>query len=181
MRRFFPMNILQKYRIAFIVESIWLIILGTIAITAPFIATLSIELMVGGIILLGGSAQLYKSFKTIHEPGGALSLASAIISMLVGAFMLIYPMAGIQTLTLLTTIFFLAEGITKIRISLEIKGTPNWGWLLSSGIIALLMAGIILSGWPETSLWIIGPLVGINMTLFGFSLLALAIHIPTNE
>ncbi|WP_162180768.1 HdeD family acid-resistance protein [Neochlamydia sp. EPS4] len=175
------MNILQKYRIAFIVESILLIILGGIAITAPFIATLSIELMVGSIILLGGGAQLYKSFKAIHEPGGALSLACAIISMLVGACMLIYPMAGMQTLTLLTALFFLVEGIIKISISLEIKGTPNWGWLLSSGIIALLMSGIILSGWPETSRWIIGPLVGINMTWFGFSLLALAIHIPTTK
>lgn len=172
------MDFLQQYRTAFIIESILLIILGIVAIILPFYATLSVELVIGWILLLGGVVQLYKSIKTIKEPGGAISLAAAIIYIAVGVLMLIYPLTGILTLTLLVGIFFLLEGIAKIAFSFELKPAQNWGWLLISGIIALLMSGIILWGWPETALWVIGLLVGINMVFFGFSLLALVSNLP---
>lgn len=172
------MDFLQQHRTAFIIESILLIILGIIAIALPFYATLSIELIIGWVLLLGGIVQLYKSIKTIKQPGGAISLMGAIIYIAVGVLMLIYPLTGILTLTLLIGIFFLLEGIAKIAFSFELKPAQNWGWLLVSGIIALLMSGIILWGWPATSLWVIGLLVGINMVFFGFSLLALVSNLP---
>lgn len=172
------MDFIQQHRVAFIVESILLILLGILAIALPFYATLSIELIIAWILLLGGLVQLYKSIKTIKQPGGAISLMGAIIYIAVGILMLIYPLTGILTLTLLIGVFFLLEGIAKIAMSFELKPATNWGWLLFSGIIALIMSGIILFGWPGTSLWVIGLLVGINMIFFGFSLLALVTNIP---
>ncbi len=172
------MDFLSQNRTAFIVESILLIILGIIAIALPFYATLSIELIIGWVLLLGGIVQLYKSIKTIKEPGGAISLLGAVIYICVGALMLLYPLTGILTLTLLIGAFFLLEGIAKIAISFELKPAQNWGWVLVSGIIALIMAAIILFGWPGTSLWVIGLLVGINMIFFGISLLSLVSNLP---
>lgn len=172
------MGFLQQHRTAFIIESILLILLGILAIALPFYATLSVELILGWILLLGGLIQLYKSIKSFKQPGGAISFMGAIIYTVVGALMLFYPIAGIVSLTLILGIFFLLEGIAKIAFSFELKPATNWGWLLVSGIIALLMAGIILYGWPGTSLWVIGLLVGINMIFFGFSLLALITNVP---
>ena len=106
---------------------------------------------------------MYKSIKTIKLPGGAISLMGAIIYIVVGILMLIYPLTGILTLTLLIGIFFLLEGIAKIAVSFELKPATNWGWLLFSGIIALIMSAIILFGWPGTSLWVLGLLVGITL------------------
>ncbi len=172
------MDFLFQHRIAFIIESILLIILGVIAIALPFYATLSFELFIGWILVIGGIIQLYKSIQMIKLPGGPISLMGAIIYIVVGALMLIFPMTGILTLTLLIGIFFLLEGLMKIAFSFELKPTQNWGWLLFSGIIALIMSGIILFGWPATSLWVIGLLVGINLVFFGFSLLALVLSSP---
>lgn len=172
------MDFLYQHRTTFIIESILLIILGMVAIALPFYATLSVELLLGWVLLLGGIVQLYKSITTIKEPGGVLSLVTALIYIAVAALMLIYPLTGILTLTLLVGIFFLLEGIAKIAISFELKPAQNWGWLLFSGIIALIMAGIIIYGWPATSLWVIGLLVGINMVFFGFSLLAIVSSLP---
>ena len=172
------MDFLQQNRTFFIIESILLIILGIIAIALPFYASLSVELIIGWILTLGGIVQLIKSFASFQESGGAISLIGAIIYIVVGALMLIYPVKGIVTLTLLIGVFFLLEGLAKIVFSFELKPAMNWGWLFVSGIIALIMAAIILWGWPETSLWVIGLLVGINMVFFGFSLLALVTNIP---
>lgn len=172
------MNFLQQHRTALIVESILLIILGVIAIALPFYATLSIELIIAWILLLGGIVQLFKSISSFKAAGGAVSMIGGIIYIVVGALMLIYPWKGMATLTFLIGLFFLLEGLAKIVFSFELKPAQNWGWLLVSGIIALIMAGIILYGWPQTSLWVIGLLVGINMLFFGFSLLALTTSIP---
>lgn len=172
------MEYVSQHRIAFIIESILLIILGLIAIVLPFYATVSFELFIGWILVIGGIVQLYKSIKSIKQPGGAISLIGAIIYIIAGVLMLMYPLSGMITLTLLLGVFFLLEGIMKIAFSFELKPAQNWGWLLFSGIIALIMSGIILFGLPTTALWVIGLLIGINLVFFGFSLLALVMSFP---
>lgn len=172
------MSTLQEHRTAFIVESILLVILGIIAIVLPFLATLSFELLIGWILVIGGIVQLYKSIKSIKEPGGAISLMAAIIYIVIGALMLLYPLQGILTLTLLIGIFFILEGIAKIAFSFELKPAENWGWLLFSGIISLIMAAIIFWGWPATALWVIGILIGVNLIFYGISLFALVVNLP---
>jgi uncharacterized membrane protein HdeD (DUF308 family) len=48
--------------------------------------------------------------------------------------------------------------------------------MLASGIIDLILAGIILIGLPGTAAWALGLLVGINMLFGGSALIAMALH-----
>ena len=48
--------------------------------------------------------------------------------------------------------------------------------MLVSGVIDLILAGIIFAGLPGTALWALGLLVGINMLFGGTSLIAMAMH-----
>jgi uncharacterized membrane protein HdeD (DUF308 family) len=52
--------------------------------------------------------------------------------------------------------------------------TGSWVWMLLSGIIDIILAGIILLGLPETAVWALGLLVGINMLFGGAALIAMA-------
>jgi uncharacterized membrane protein HdeD (DUF308 family) len=56
----------------------------------------------------------------------------------------------------------------------ELSG--RWGFMLASGIVDLIVAGIILVGLPGTAAWAIGILVGINMVFGGSALIAMAMH-----
>jgi len=58
------------------------------------------------------------------------------------------------------------------------KHAHRWGWALASGILDLVLAALIFSGWPSTAVWAIGLLVGVNMIYFGVSLvmISLAAH-----
>ena len=47
--------------------------------------------------------------------------------------------------------------------------------MLVSGIIDLILAGIIFAGLPGTALWALGLLVGINMVFGGAALIAMAL------
>ena len=53
---------------------------------------------------------------------------------------------------------------------------PEWGWMLVSGIIDLVLAAFIFAGLPSTAAWAIGLLVGINMVFGGSALIAMALH-----
>ena len=48
--------------------------------------------------------------------------------------------------------------------------------MLTSGIIDLILAAIILAGLPGTAAWALGLLVGINMLFGGTALIAMAMH-----
>jgi uncharacterized membrane protein HdeD (DUF308 family) len=52
----------------------------------------------------------------------------------------------------------------------------QWGWMLISGIIDLVLAVMIWAGLPTTAEWALGLLVGINMVFGGTALIAMAMH-----
>ena len=49
-------------------------------------------------------------------------------------------------------------------------------WLILDGIVNIVLAVMIWSQWPFSSLWIIGTLVGISILISGVSRLMLAME-----
>ena len=54
-------------------------------------------------------------------------------------------------------------------------GSVGWGWMLASGIVDLILAGIIFAGLPGTAAWSLGLLVGINMVFGGTAMIGMAL------
>jgi uncharacterized membrane protein HdeD (DUF308 family) len=73
--------------------------------------------------------------------------------------------------------YFLAEGVTTIMYALEHRRelSDRWSWLLVSGIVDIVLAGIIISGLPGSALWAIGLLVGINLVFGDATLIGMAL------
>ena len=152
---------------------VW-IILGTTAIIAPYIATLTIELLVGSLFLVGGIAQLVQAFTGRNWKGFALHILGAILAVVAGGLLLWSPLGGVITLTLLLIAYFIADGMFKIMLAFQVRPELNWGWLLFSGIIAMILAGLIWANFPGSAAWAIGLLVGINMIFGSWTLVMLA-------
>lgn len=171
---------LQNHRYLMLFEGVLFVILGFLAITLPGISTLSTELFIGWLLLFGGAFQLFRAFKSRRAPGFVGSLLTGLLYALFGVMLLVFPVAGILSLTLLLTVFFAVEGIAKIILSFQLRPFKNWGWLLLNGILALILAYIIWSGWPGTAFWVLGMLVGINMIFFGTSIMMLSLSLPKN-
>lgn len=172
------MEVLSKNRGLLIFEGILFILLGILAVALPGISTFSVELFIGWLLLIGGVVQAYRSIKARHAEGFVGSLLVSIMYVVFGILLLAYPLAGVISLTLLLTFFFIVEGISKIILGFQMRSNNFWGWFIFSGIISLIMAFIIFSGWPGTAFWVLGLLVGINMIFFGISLLTFATNIP---
>ena len=169
---------LREHWVLFLVEGIILVILGLAAIVVPPIATLAVELLFGWLFLISGIAGLITTFLMRQAPGFWWSLVSAILGIAAGIVLLLWPLSGVVTLTLVLIVFFTIEGVASIMFALEHKGelSGRWGWMLASGIIDLILAAIILAGLPGTAAWALGLLVGINLVFGGTALIGMALH-----
>jgi uncharacterized membrane protein HdeD (DUF308 family) len=162
----------------FLIEGIVLVVLGVIAIVVPPIATLAIEILFGWLILLSGILGLITTFWMRGAPGFWWSLASAVLGIAAGVVLLVWPLSGVLTLTLVLIAFFTIEGIVSIMFALDHKRelSGRWGWMLASGVVDLILAALIFTGLPSSAAWAIGLLVGINMVFGGTALIAMAMH-----
>jgi uncharacterized membrane protein HdeD (DUF308 family) len=75
-------------------------------------------------------------------------------------------------------LFFIVEGVATIMYSLEHRREllGLWEWMLISGFIDLILAGVIFAGLPGTSGWALGLLVRVNFIFGGAAVVAMAVH-----
>jgi uncharacterized membrane protein HdeD (DUF308 family) len=162
---------------AFLFEGILLVILGLAAMILPPLASLAVTIFLGWMFLISGVAGLALTFWARQMPGFWWSLVSAVLAIGAGIILLVKPVQGTLTLTIVVGAYFLAEGVTTIMYALEHRRelSERWSWLLVSGIMDILIAGIIIAGLPGSALWAIGLLVGINLVFGGASLIGMAL------
>ncbi|MGO4684810.1 HdeD family acid-resistance protein [Hyphomicrobium sp. 2TAF46] len=169
---------LQAHWKLYLFEGIVLIILGIAAILIPQIATLTVELFIGWLLLFSGIAGLFTTFSIRPMPGFWWSLFSALIGIAAGLMLLFWPISGVISLTLVLIAFFILEGIASILFALEHRAElpGSWWAMLLSGIVDLVLAGLIFFGLPSSAGWAIGLLVGINLIFGGCALSAMALQ-----
>lgn len=164
---------------AFLFEGILLVILGFAAIIVPPLASLAVTIFLGWLFLVSGIAGLAATFWARAMPGFWWSLASAVLAIIAGLILLARPVQGTATLTLVVGVYFLAEGVATILYALEHRRevSARWSWLLIAGLFDIVIAGLIIAGWPQSAAWAIGLLVGINLLFGGASLIGMALGV----
>lgn len=164
---------------AFLFEGILLVILGFAAIIVPPLASLAVTIFLGWLFLVSGIAGLAATFWARAMPGFWWSLASAVLAIIAGLILLARPIQGTATLTLVVGVYFLAEGVATILYALEHRRevSSRWSWLLIAGLFDIVIAGLIIAGWPQSAAWAIGLLVGINLLFGGASLIGMALGV----
>ncbi len=171
-------NSLHEHWRLYLVEGIVLLVLGAAAIALPPIATLAFTIVLGWLFLLSGVMGLVTTFWMRRAPGFWWSLISAALGIVVGGLLLARPISGALSLTIVLVAFFIIEGAASIMFALDHRRelSGQWGWMLMSGIVDLVLAALVFGGLPSTAAWAIGLLVGINMVFGGSALIAMALH-----
>lgn len=161
----------------FLFEGAILIILGILAVAAPAAATFATDISIGWLLLFAGIVGFFAVFSAQDLASFLWSLIPAVLSIVVGGLLLWKPAEGALTLTALLVVFFIAEGAFQIVTSIAYRDYigDSWGWILLSGIADLILAAIIVFGWPITAGWALGLLVGINLITTGLAIVMAAL------
>jgi len=166
----------RTHWIMFLVQGIIMVVLGVLAIIWPQISTLAVDLYVGWMFLLSGLTGLITMFVASSVAAFLWSLLTAALSLFVGVLLLWHPVEGAVSLTLVLISFFIAEGIFQIAAAIRHREAfpDSWGWLLMSGIADLVLAAMLIWGWPSTAIWALGLIAGLNLITSGLAIVMVA-------
>ena len=166
----------------YLTEGVILLVLGLLAILIPPAATISVTIVIGAVFFASGVVGLISTFTGHRAPGFWWSLISAALGIVVGLMLLVRPIAGAVSLTLVLIVFFIAEGLFSILFGVaQRRHVSTWGWMIASGVVDLLLAGILIAGLPGDAAWALGLLVGINLIFGGAALSAIALRLRTSS
>ncbi|WP_406696166.1 HdeD family acid-resistance protein [Singulisphaera sp. Ch08] len=149
-----------------------LIVLATIMLGFPVVATLATVTMLGALILVGGVAEAVGAFWCREWSGFFLALLSGILGVVIGLMLLGNPIHGGMILTILLASFLFVGGIFRAVAALAHR-FEGWGCLFLSGVIDVVLGVMIWRELPMAGLRIIGLLVGISTLFRGVSWLML--------
>jgi uncharacterized membrane protein HdeD (DUF308 family) len=155
--------------------SVLMIVAGILAIAVPQVAGITLAILVGWLLIFSGLAHLVFAWHTRGTGGVLWELLLGVLYLLIGGYVLMNPVAGLASLTLVLAIYLFVEGVLEFILGFQLRGMPASGWLFLDGIITLILAIMIWRTWPSSTAWVIGTLVGISMLFSGISRLMLSL------
>jgi uncharacterized membrane protein HdeD (DUF308 family) len=148
-------------------------VLGVFAILAPFVTGVSLAILLGAFLVVGALVHVAHAFSAGSFWGAVWQVLLGILYGVAGISFMANPVVGLATLTILAIAFFVVDGVVEIAWGVAGRGNEGWLWLFGSGVVSLLVAGLLWVGFPATALWAIGVLFGVNLLVTGLSLVGL--------
>ena len=152
------------------ISGFFLVVLGFIAIAAPFFTGIAASSVVAALMIAAGMTLLFYCFKAQSFGSGFGQFLLGGITIAAGAFMLAEPMITLYSLTAVLLAFFLADGIVTVYQGFKHKPQEGWGWVVFSGLSSIALAVLIGYGWPDSGQYAVGILVGVRFLISGWTI-----------
>lgn len=164
----------KRFCNTFLVEGIFVLIVGLMLLILPQISTFAMSLMISVALILTG---LYKLISTVVRRDEAdkfwLNTLIAVLMTAAGVYLTIRPLFNVFMLTIALGLYFVLEGANSMITAFENRGIFKQWWVgLVAGLFQFALAFLILFGLPSTALYTIGILVGVSMLLSGITMLS---------
>lgn len=152
---------------------IGLLILGSIAVYAPQVAGMTVSVIVGIVLIIGGI--LRTIFAWIAPGWGSLFLRAAvgILTIIAGGYMIAQPDVGSQALAIVLVFYLFADGITSLIFALRLPPASGGAWVMLGAIASLVIGVLMWMQWPAAGELAIGVLIGIKLILDGVALIGI--------
>lgn len=151
------------------------IVVGCVAILVPAVASVATAIFIGWILIIAGAFLIAGAFAAQTVGSVLLRLVWALLTVIVGIYLIVEPDSGTLTLTLVLGLYFLFMGITRVAVAFAARGQQGAGLVGLSGVAGLLIGILVLAKLPSSADWAIGLLVGIDLIFAGWTLVSVAL------
>jgi uncharacterized membrane protein HdeD (DUF308 family) len=154
---------LARVRKWLLVAGVLALIAGVVSIAVPIIASVAIALFIGWVLVFAGVTM------TIHaiSDRAVVRGLQGLVTLVVGLYIIIFPLNGTVSLTFALAVWFFASGIMHLLHAWQWPGAPE-AWLSAlGGALSIVLGFLIAAGLPSSASWAIGLLVGINLIFWG--------------
>ncbi len=162
-------NLVDHFKKYAKISGVLFIVLGSAGIFFPTFMSFTTLAFVSYLMLFAGISGAWLTWAS-NKRDWAGWLKSFLL-IIVSLFMLFYPMQGIAALGLLLAIYFFTDAFASFGLAFSLKPQKIWWMWLINAITSLVLGVIFLIGWPFSSLFMVGLLVGISLLFDGMALL----------
>jgi uncharacterized membrane protein HdeD (DUF308 family) len=172
-----PLAVVKKASGWSIVWAVLLIIFGMLAIGMPLAAAVAVATIISWLLIFAGVAHFISAFHTQGAGSVIWRILVGLAYVVMGIYLLMHPLLGVASLTLLLAWLFLIEGVLDLVAFWQARSQPGATWVLFDGIVTLILAILIWRHWPSSSIWVVGTLVGISMIVSGVTRLMVSMAV----
>jgi uncharacterized membrane protein HdeD (DUF308 family) len=166
---------LRRGRKRLMVAGVLLVVLGAVAIIVPAVASVATAIFIGWILVVASAFDLANAMAVDHGGRKALRVILAVLTFIAGIYLLVAPLDGVFTLTVVLVIWFMATGTARLIVGIAERGAPGWGMTVLNGVLSIVLGVLIAEQLPSSADWAIGLVVGVDL-LFSGTLLASLAH-----
>ncbi len=167
-------EIVNRFCRSFLVESVFLMIVGILLILMPGFSTVTLSFLISMSLIAVGIYKLINSIVRRDEVEKFwLQMIIALLLIVAGIYMTMYPFYNLLVLTMGVALYFILDGINYITMSVQSRKIMKYWWMgILSAIVQFILAFIIIYGMPGTALVTVGILLGINLIFGGIAMLS---------
>ena len=151
-----------------------LVVIGSLCIMDPLVPSLASVLVLGFLLIAAGIVQVVTSFWAGKWSGMLLHILIGVFYAVVGYMIIDSPELSMLMLTKFIAIFLIVSGLFRIVSALVVR-FHDWGWVLLSGGVSLLLGIVINRQLPAAALWVVGLFLGIELIFNGWAWIMLAL------
>ncbi len=109
-------------------------------------------------------------------PGKRLwNLLAFLVYLALGILMIWWTGFSLEAWTLAIGLALLIGGALRLGVAISLTRQPGSAWRYFNAVVSLALGAMVCWGWPESSLWLIGTLIAVEMIFSGWTLLFLAL------
>lgn len=171
----------MRYWFLWLVTGILSVIGGIVALANPLAATLAAELIAGYMFVAVGIMTLISAFGDQGWGGRIVSIVLGLLILFLGVSLIGHPLRGMISLTYLVAVMMLVLGICRILLAFSARAQNLRGILIVSGVLSLVLGGMIFANWPQAAAVVLGLLLGIELISNGISMIVLSLSRKSAE
>jgi uncharacterized membrane protein HdeD (DUF308 family) len=151
------------------------ITLGMIGVAGQTLFSFVTINVLGAFLIFGGVVQFAHALKSKGWRSVGIQVVLAVLYIAAGVYTWAFPIPALEAITLWLAAIFFVTGFLRLISAFQHRHFREWFWLVLSSAISILMGVLIMNGYPQTSLWLPGLLIAIELLLQGWSLLFLGL------
>ena len=158
-----------------------LVALGAMAFSSVFAATIATVYFVGICMIAGGAAEIFIGFQAKSWSRFFLWVILGAIYLMAGLFAFANPLLAAGVLTLVLGASLVASGLLRIFLAFQMRAGTAWLWVVVSGLVTTFLGGMILAQWPQSSLYILGVFLSIDLIFAGLGWVSLGFALARHK
>ena len=162
-------NLVDNFKKHAKISGILFVLFGAIGILFPTFMSVTTVMLIAYLMMFAGVSAGVLTYRSNKEDW--TGWLKSFILVLSSFILLYYPLHGAAALGLVFAIYFFTDAFSGFSLALSLRPQKIWLVWFFNAVTSLALGVLFVIGWPTSSLFLIGILVGVSLLFDGIALL----------